>query len=108
MHTGIRQALHDALLTKRWADSSPIAAEGGPALTSLRMLRLKQQNRILRCPGFRPSTMEGMERSRSARENSISSCMAWATAVRPVLFDVSSSISASIQGLCQSTCIKPK
>ena len=44
------------------------------ALTSLRMLRLKQQNRILRWPGFRPSTMEGMERSRSARENRISSC----------------------------------
>ena len=44
------------------------------ALTSLRMLRLKQQNRILRCPGLRPSTMEGMLRSRSARENRISSC----------------------------------
>jgi hypothetical protein len=36
--------------------------------------RLKQQKRILRCPGLRPSTTLGMERSRSARLNRISSC----------------------------------
>jgi hypothetical protein len=35
---------------------------------------LKQQYRILRCPGFSPSTTLGMERSRSARLNRISSC----------------------------------
>ena len=36
-------------------------------------LRLKQENMILRCPGLKPSTMLGIERSRSARENRISS-----------------------------------
>ena len=39
-------------------------------------LRLKQQYRILRWPVFRPSTMHGMERSRSLREYRISSCRA--------------------------------
>ena len=43
-------------------------------LMSLFRLRLKQENMILRWPGLKPSTMEGMERSRSARENRISSC----------------------------------
>lgn len=41
-------------------------------MSFLRFL-LKQQYRILRCPGLRPSTMLGMERSRSARLNRISS-----------------------------------
>jgi hypothetical protein len=43
-------------------------------LMSFLRLRLKQQYRILRWPGLRPSTTEGMERSKSARLNRISSC----------------------------------
>ena len=62
--------------------------------TSLRMLRLKQQNRILRWPGLRPSTMDGMERSRSARENRINSCK-----------DRSNPFSTGSNGLCTAlTC----
>jgi hypothetical protein len=38
-------------------------------------LRLKHEKRTLRCEGLKPSTMEGMERSRSARENRISSLL---------------------------------
>ena len=45
-------------------------------LMSFFRLRLKQANMILRWPGLKPSTMLGMERSRSARENRISSCNA--------------------------------
>lgn len=41
---------------------------------SLDRFLLKQPNRIFRWPGFRPSHIEGMERSRSALENKISSC----------------------------------
>jgi len=41
---------------------------------SRRRLRLKHEKRILRCPGLRPSTTDGMERSRSAREKRMSSC----------------------------------
>lgn len=43
-------------------------------MMSLRRFRLKQAKMILRWPGLRPSTMLGMERSRSARLNRISSC----------------------------------
>ena len=49
--------------------------DGPPTLISFLRLRLKQANRILRWPGFRPSTMEGMERSKSALENRMSSCV---------------------------------
>ena len=51
-------------------------AAAGRALMSFFRLRLKQQYRILRWPVFRPSTMHGMERSRSLREYRISSCRA--------------------------------
>ena len=46
-----------------------------PTLMSVLSFFLKQEKRILRWPGFWPSTMLGMERSRSARENRMSSCM---------------------------------
>jgi hypothetical protein len=42
-------------------------------LISLFRLRLKHEYRIFRCPGFRPSSMDGIERSTSARLNRISS-----------------------------------
>ena len=53
------------------------------ALMSFFRLRLKQQYRILRWPVFRPSTMHGMERSRSLREYRISSCRAAARSLGP-------------------------